>query len=38
VTYAIHQDPHHHHLVCRKCGKMTEVDESVFASVEKKDA
>jgi Fur family ferric uptake transcriptional regulator len=36
VTYETHQHPHHHHLVCRKCGKMTEVDESVFASVAKK--
>ena len=36
VTYEIHRDPHHHHLVCRQCGKMTEVDASVFASVGKK--
>ena len=36
VTYEVHRDPHHHHLVCRQCGKMTEVDASVFASVEKK--
>jgi Fur family ferric uptake transcriptional regulator len=35
VTYEIHRDPHHHHLVCRKCGKMTEVDEHIFASLEK---
>ena len=36
VTYEIHQHPHHHHLVCRKCGKMAEVDEGVFVPVEKK--
>jgi Fur family ferric uptake transcriptional regulator len=36
VTYEIHRDPHHHHLVCHQCGKMTEVDASVFASVGKK--
>jgi Fur family ferric uptake transcriptional regulator len=36
VTYEIHRDPHHHHLVCRRCGKMSEVDADVFAPVEKK--
>ncbi|MEW5721254.1 MAG: transcriptional repressor, partial [Chloroflexota bacterium] len=36
ITYEIHRDPHHHHLVCRQCGKMIEVDADVFASVEKK--
>lgn len=35
VTYEIHQDPHHHHLVCRQCGKITEIDDRIFASVEK---
>ena len=35
VTYEIHRDPHHHHLVCRRCGKMTEVDAGVFATVER---
>jgi Fur family ferric uptake transcriptional regulator len=35
VTYEIHQDPHHHHLVCRKCGKMTEVEARIFESLEK---
>jgi Fur family transcriptional regulator, ferric uptake regulator len=35
VTYEIHQHPHHHHLVCRKCGKMTEADNRVFNSLEK---
>jgi Fur family ferric uptake transcriptional regulator len=36
VTYEIHRDPHHHHLVCRQCGKMTQVDAGLFASLEKK--
>ncbi len=36
VTYEIHRDPHHHHLVCRECGKMIEVDAGVFAPVERK--
>lgn len=35
ITYEIHRHPHHHHLVCRKCGKMTEMSESVFAALEK---
>jgi Fur family ferric uptake transcriptional regulator len=35
VTYEIHQHPHHHHLVCRTCGKMTETDNRVFHSLEK---
>ncbi len=35
VEYEIHQHPHHHHLLCRKCGKMVEVDERIFASLEK---
>ena len=36
VTYEIHRDPHHNHLVCRECGKMIQVDASVFAPVERK--
>lgn len=35
VEYEIHQHPHHHHLLCRHCDKMIEVDESIFASLEK---
>ncbi len=35
IEYEVHQHPHHHHLLCRKCHKMVEVDESVFAPVEK---
>ena len=35
IEYEIHQDPHHHHLLCRKCGKMTAVDESVFLPLDK---
>jgi len=36
VTYEMHRDPHHHHLVCRRCGKMTQADADLFAPVEKK--
>jgi Fur family ferric uptake transcriptional regulator len=35
VEYEIHQHPHHHHIVCRKCGQMTAVDERIFVSLEK---
>ncbi len=35
IEYEIHRHPHHHHLLCRKCHKMVEVDESVFGSLEK---
>ncbi len=35
VTYEIHRHPHHHHLVCRQCRKMIEVDGAVFAPLEK---
>lgn len=34
MTYEWHRDPHHHHLICHQCGKMTRVDAEVFASVE----
>lgn len=35
VEYEIHQHPHHHHLLCRLCGKMTAADERIFVSLEK---
>ena len=35
VEYEIHQHPHHHHLLCRNCHAMVEVDERVFAPLEK---
>ena len=25
---------HHHHLMCQKCGKIVDIDEDVFASLE----
>ena len=28
------EEGHHHHLTCRKCGKIVECDESVFAQLE----
>jgi Fur family ferric uptake transcriptional regulator len=36
MQYELHaQSHHHHHLVCQRCGKIADVDESVFGSVEK---
>lgn len=35
IEYEIHQHPHHHHLLCRRCGKIVEIDGSVFTSIEK---
>lgn len=35
VEYEIHQHPHHHHLLCRNCRAMVEVDERVFTPLEK---
>ncbi len=35
AMYEVHQHPHHHHLVCRKCRKMSEIDARVFAALEK---
>ncbi len=35
IEYEIHQHPHHHHLVCRQCGKRVEVDQHIFAPLEK---
>ena len=25
---------HHHHLICQECGRVTDIDEDVFASLE----
>ncbi len=35
IEYEIHQHPHHHHLLCRHCGKRMEVDEHIFDPLEK---
>lgn len=36
IEYEIHQHPHHHHLLCRDCGAMTEADSAAFDALEKK--
>ena len=35
MTYELHREPHHHHLICHRCGAMMRIDATVFASVEK---
>jgi Fur family transcriptional regulator, ferric uptake regulator len=30
------EEGHHHHLICRKCGKTFSCNENIFSSVEKK--
>ncbi|MBI5653347.1 MAG: transcriptional repressor [Chloroflexi bacterium] len=35
ALYEMHRDPHHHHLICRKCRKITNTDASIFESIEK---
>lgn len=35
MTYEWHRDPHHHHLICHHCGKMTRIGAEVFGVVEK---
>ncbi len=35
VEYEVHRHPHHHHLFCRHCKKMIEVDETIFVSLER---
>jgi Fur family ferric uptake transcriptional regulator len=35
VIYHHAEEGHHHHLVCRKCSKTIDVDEKLFAPVER---
>ncbi len=35
IEYEMHRRPHHHHLICRACGKMEEVDQVSFVSLKK---
>ncbi len=34
MEYEIHQHPHHHHLICRRCGKRISIDENVFVPLQ----
>ncbi len=35
AVYHHAEEGHHHHLVCRKCGQMTECNRAIFDSVER---
>ncbi len=35
VQYELHEHPHHHHLICRGCGRIVQVDDRCFRSLEK---
>ena len=35
AIYHHDEEGHHHHLICTRCGKATECDENLFASVKK---
>ena len=34
VEYEVHRHPHHHHLVCRRCGDMIEISSNAFARLQ----
>lgn len=34
IEYEMHQHPHHHHLLCRQCGSMSEASAQAFDSLE----
>ncbi len=35
VEYELHAHPHHHHLICRGCGEMVQVDDRCFRGLQK---
>lgn len=35
IEYELHEHPHHHHLLCRHCGRRIQVQAEVFAPLEK---
>jgi Fur family ferric uptake transcriptional regulator len=35
IQYELNVQPHHHHLVCQNCGKITDIDEHAFGALEK---
>ncbi|TAH53845.1 MAG: transcriptional repressor [Chloroflexota bacterium] len=36
VEYELHRHPHHHHLVCRKCKSVQQIDHRLFQNLQKK--
>ena len=35
IEYELHRHPHHHHLVCRRCGKIEQVKHTLLVPLEK---
>ncbi len=33
IEYELHEHPHHHHLICRDCGSVMQVDSACFDSL-----
>ncbi|MCG3142162.1 MAG: Zinc-specific metallo-regulatory protein [Anaerolineae bacterium] len=36
IEYELHQDPHHHHLICRHCHHVLQIDHAALATLGKK--
>lgn len=36
VEYELHRHPHHHHLVCRNCKHVQQIDHTAFQSLQRK--
>ncbi len=36
VEYELHRHPHHHHLVCRRCKHIQQIDHAVLQRLQKK--
>lgn len=34
VEYELHRHPHHHHLICRRCKQIEQIDHSALAPLE----
>ncbi len=35
IEYEMHLHPHHHHLLCRQCGKRIQIEAGLFTPLEK---
>lgn len=35
IQYELNTQPHHHHLVCQQCGKITDIDGHAFNALDK---
>lgn len=36
IEYELHRHPHHHHLICRRCQQMTQIDHALLATLGEK--